>query len=377
MLFYAIVIFTGFILINSCTSDLSEQELDLISSAGSSEIELLKVDSIVLDPGDQMIGRFLEYMKINEEGTTLLFTDQMNQQVFLFDRQGRFINTIGSEGSGPEEFLQIISFDIHNERVVIADESLYVVKIFSVEGELLDSFKLFDGQNFTIPWFGGHLNDRWFYVPVLDLNFTNEKTKSPIVAKIDLSTGRLEKLIGKYDPFVEISNDYSNFHRFAIDEESQQLITSLNTSSRVQIFDLETNTRTNYFSADVPEWRPLQEKITPMMSRQKIRDLTLGTNHVQGIFMNDKLIFQAFQIMTEEWQQTKDILEKQNMLALYDRSGKAFYGTVTLPGLLGEVHNDQLFIIENVNPDQYTIGVYEIELGQNMDHSAVSAGKLQ
>lgn len=360
-----------------CSGASRSDEPEVVEQTGNGKIELVKVDSIVLDPGDQMIGRFLEYMRVNDEGTVLLFADLMNQQLFLFNRQGKLINTIGSEGSGPEEFLQIISFDVDDGRVVVADESLYVVKIFSLEGELLNSFRLFEGEDLVITSFDTHVADRWLYVPVVELKYSNEKSKSAIVAKIDLNTGGVAGLIGKYDPYVKVSNHYHNIQRFAIDEKNQQIITSPNKSPRIQIIDLASDMRIKYFFAETPDWQPLREKVEAMMTRQQIREMTRGSSHVNNISTNERFIFQSFQTLTKQFQETKDPLAKKNMMALYNRNGEAFYGTVELPGLLGAVHGDQLFIIENVNPDQYTIGIYEINLGQSVDHSAVSAGSVQ
>lgn len=347
---------------SGCSSEGTLDEPEVITLAGSGEILLEKVDSFVLDPGEYMFGRFHEYMEMDDEGSILLFVDLINQKSYLFDRQGRLINIIGEMGSGPEEFLQIISFDVDKDRVVIADESLYVVKVFSVEGNLLNNFSLFNNEDLVIPTFGTHVNDQWLYVPIIETRFMQERSKSAIVAKIDLKTGQVAELIGQYDPFVKISKYFNTIQRFAVDDGSQQLITSPDISPRIQIFDLQTNKRIKYVVADIPGWKPLEDRIDAGMSRQQSQALAIGTSHILRIFVNDQWIFQTFQTLTEEFVQTKDPLTKENSLALYDRKGDAFFGSVTLPGLPVALHNNQLFVIENMNPDQFTIGVYEFEV---------------
>lgn len=360
LLVAALISVGGFV--SGCNYERTTDEPEKIPLAGSGEILLEKVDSIVLNPREFMFGRFHEYMEMNDKGTVLLFVDLMSQTVYLFDRQGDLINTIGSEGSGPEEFLQIISFDVDNDQVVIADESLYVVKVFSAEGTLLNNFRLFDEDDLVISSFGTHVNDQFLYVPIIETKHIQERSKSAIAAKIDLSTGDVTDLIGQHDPFTKQYKYHHAVQRFAIDDGSNQMITSLNGSPRLQIFDIESNKRIKYVVADIPGWKQLEDQVDAEMTRQESQALILGTSHIHRIFVNKQWIFQTFQTVTEEFVQTKDPLTKENRMALYDRKGSAFYGSVILPGLPAAVHNNQLFIIENMNPGQFTIGVYEFKV---------------
>lgn len=365
---YAFVILTIVVLISAggtlagCTSDGNMDEPEVLTLSGSGNIDLIKVETIVLDPDEQIFGRFHEYMEVDEDSSILLFVDFINQKNYLFDRQGKLVNIIGETGSGPEEFLQIISFDIDKDRIVIADESLYVVKVFSIDGQLLRNFRLFNNEELVISSFGAHVNDQWLYVPIIETKYMHNRSESAVAAKININTGVVSRLIGQYEPFIKQYKHHHAVQRFAIDDAIDQMVTSLNGSPRIQIFDLKSNKRIKYVVADIPEWKQLEDRVDAETSRQESQALTVGTSHIHRIFVNDQWIFQAFQTLTEEFIQTRDPMSKKNYLALYDREGSTFYGSVILPGLPAAVHNNQLFVIENMNPDQYTIGIYELEM---------------
>lgn len=347
-----------------CTSDAITEVPEKLSRAGNGDIDLKKVDTIVLNPGEQMFGRLHEYMEIDSASSIMLFVDLINQKNYLFDQQGKLVNTIGEVGSGPKEFLQIISFDIDNNRIVIADESLYVVKVFSIDGQLLNNFRLLESESesLVVSTFGAHVKDSYLYIPVIETKYMQERSKSAIVAKIDLKTGELSQLIGKYDPFTQQFKHHHAVQRFAIDDASGHMITSSNGSPRIQIFDLKTNKRIKYVEAEIPEWQPLEDRVDAETSRQESQKLTLGTSHIHRIFVNESWIFQTFQTLTTEFNQTRDPLSKENYLALYDREVNGFFGSIRLPGLPVSVHNNQIYIVENMNPDKFTIGIYEFEM---------------
>jgi len=337
----------------------------MIPKAENTVLEIQKVDSIVLDSGEHLIGQFREEMQIGPEGKILSFTDLMNQQIYLFDSRGNLINIIGGMGSGPEEFRQIIAQTVDDERVIVVDESTLLLKVFSIEGELLNEARIFEDENLFIVWWDTFLEGDTIYLQIIETEKMNREYNSSVVAKIDLKSGELLDLAGRYDPVIETSNDQHHYQHFTLDENAELLYTSSNKFPSVQVFDLKSGNRVDYFkAAQIKQWKELKEKVKATMPRDEIRRIVTGTSYINGIEVTDRFILQSFQTLNNEWWQTKDFLAKDNFLSVYDKSGNTYYGTIPINGVVGDVHDNQLYIIEDTNPDNYTIGVYEIEITQ-------------
>jgi len=338
----------------------------VIQKVELSSVEIQKVDSIVLDSGDQMIGQFRSDMRVNKAGTILSFADLMNQQIYLFGMDGKLINIIGNSGSGPKEFLQIMAHFVADDRVIVVDESTMLVKIFSIDGELINTFKLFKDRNLLLSWWDMDVVGNDMYLSILEPEYSNmDVSKSAMIAKVDLETGEVGPLVGQYDPVFKKQSTYFYYQHFTLGNDEMYLYTSPRTSPHIQIYNLQSNRRVDYFFvSNLEGWNQLQEKVTPEMPRNLIKEIVSGTSGIQGLHVSDKYVLQSFQTITDEFYQTFDHLAKKNYMAVYDKAGKNYYGTIRLPGLLGGVHDGKLYIIEDTNPDNYTIGVYEFEITQ-------------
>jgi hypothetical protein len=285
----------------------------MIQKAENSVLEIRKVDSITLDPGVHLIGQFREEVQISPNGEIFSFTDLMNQQIYLFDREGNLINILGGVGSGPKEFRQIIAQTVDDERIIIVDESTLLLKVFSIEGELLNEAKIFEDENLFIVWWDTFLEGDTIYLQIIEVEKMNSEYNSSVVAKIDLKSGELLNLIGTYDPIIKSSNDHHHYQHFTIDRDTDLLYTSSNKFPRVQVFDLKNGNRVDYFKADqIDQWKELKEKVEATMTRDEIRRIVTGTSYLNGIEITDRFILQSFQTLNNDWWETKDFLTKDN-----------------------------------------------------------------
>src|SRR6056297_1033789 len=127
-----------------CNSDDSGNELTFSKVNNDKTISLQQVDTIVLNAGDRLFGKFREGLRVDSSGEVLSFADDGNQRIYLFDRQGKLINYIGGFGSGPEEFRKISGYFVDQGRLIVVDESQFLAKVFNIDGTLTRSFPLFD-----------------------------------------------------------------------------------------------------------------------------------------------------------------------------------------------------------------------------------------
>ncbi|MDD8020618.1 MAG: NHL repeat-containing protein [Acidobacteriota bacterium] len=69
--------------------------------------------------------------------------DKGNSRIQVFDRNGKFIRTIGKNGQGPGEFESIVAGAIFDRRLILAaDDSLLRVNVYDLKGDYSSSFKI-------------------------------------------------------------------------------------------------------------------------------------------------------------------------------------------------------------------------------------------
>lgn len=290
----------------------------------------------------------------------MLFVENINQQIWMFDHSGELIEVIGSSGRGPEEFMQISGVFIDGKnRLVVTDETQNLVKIFDINGDLISTFSLFDNEQLFIASRDIFVHDDTLYLQVIEAEFLAEKHKSHLIARYDLS-GEFIDLIGRSDPSIEDSNHYLAGNHFAVDTDEDILISSLETTYRLQMFNTQDPDFYEYFGRMPSHWNLLEEEIDPFLPRQEIIEKTVGTSYSLGVFLTNHYILLHSQNTTDLWFQTSDYSEKLNFLTVYDRKSREYIGSIELSGMLGSVYNEQLYIIEDFDPDNFLISRHEM-----------------
>ncbi len=77
----------------------------------------------------------------------IIICDRLLGEIFLFDRKGKYLNTISNRGNGPNEYNSISNFcvDFNKEEIYVCDYQLkYRILTYSFEGEFIRSTKLID-----------------------------------------------------------------------------------------------------------------------------------------------------------------------------------------------------------------------------------------
>lgn len=341
----------GFLFI-SCSS---ETRTDL----NTSEIFLVKTDSIILDQADPLYGKFYEHFKISNSGDVWVFADRLQEKLFVFNKIGEFLTVIGERGKGPKEIMRIAGFDINSKNEVwVYDSSQRMLKIFDLKGNLLHSSSFLDNVQFgTTPFAMQSYRDR-ILTAIIENQYMFEPSESKLLAMITVD-GKVDTLFGKFDPFTKHDNNYNFFNEIAIDENSEEAYVNLVSSPHIQSYNLTDFNKETYFGESSQSFSIPEKEIHSRLPITEVTKRATNTSHVAGLFLTDKYIIQHLQILTEEWFELTDYSLKKNILVVYDKNTRKFIKEISTPYTLGAVKNNRLYFIEDFNPDKYSIGVYE------------------
>lgn len=339
------------VIITSCTKG---------EKPNSVELELVKVDEVILKPSQQdMFGNFRERFKISKDGKMFVFADRIKEKVYLFDNRGNFINRIGEPGKGPKGILSVNGFAVdNNNNIIILDMRQRLLKVFDVEGQLLSSTTIFEDEDIASSSpLEFHVNGGAIYIPIIEMKYFENPAKSRLIGKFNYN-GQLDTLYGQFDPFINEDKNYKFSNRLLITEE-EVIYSNLQTSPFIFEYNLTKN-ELYQFGIRSPSFRLPNKEIAPGLPIPEISKRAVGTSYVIGLYEVGSSLIQHYQSMTEEWFETVDYSEKKNFLVVYDREDREYKGELSTPHTLASVSENKLYFIEDFNPDNYTLGIYEL-----------------
>lgn len=362
------VIFWGFILIlgglSSCTHPSGETFYE--SPLNEKDISLEKVDEFILQnkpDSDFTIGDIRFDFASSADGELHAFFDETNRQFLVADSTGEIQQLIAREGKGPDEILNAAGFDMDEQnQLVVYDNMQRMIKIFDHEGELKSSSELKNNDHFMI---GNDLTafDKKLIAGVFDQKLSqdlneNEAQKSTLAGVFGYD-GELVDTIGTYDPAVNDTKHYNFFSMVSYDTKSNRLISTQYSSYRIQLYELETGERLAWFGRDTENFNEGQEPITGDMPLEKVQKMSIGRSTPMRLHFSQDYIMLYFENMTEEFYETENRNDREFYIALYDRDTFESYGEFELPHAVGNVAGNKLYLIEDNNPDGFTVGMYE------------------
>lgn len=93
------------------------------------------------------------FAKINkiEVSDSYIFVLERERGLYLFDKNGKFIRTIGRKGGGPGEFISLSDFSINENKkeISLLDRRTQTVIKYTFEGKYLDSFRLLNDETIS------------------------------------------------------------------------------------------------------------------------------------------------------------------------------------------------------------------------------------
>ncbi len=172
--------------------------------------------------------------------------------------------------------------------------------------------------------------------------------------------GEIISTFGHYDPFLNEDNVYSLLSYFYLDGERSIIYTVLESSYKIYTYDLKNQTYLNEFGIEFPSFSLPKQEISSQLSIPEINRRSIGNTVTNSIHAAESYFIQHVQVLTKEWFNNVNYEDKDNFLVLYDLESKSFLGEIHTDHTLGAVHNNQLYMIESFDPDNYTIGIYEL-----------------
>ena len=327
-----------------------------------------KAGEIVLDASSfkdsgKNIGKLRPEFVSNRDHSLFAFFDELNMQIVITDNQGQVQQVVSKRGRGPGELMSVLGYNFDEEnRIVAYDGSQRMIKIFELDGDEqsdidIDHERRFVGNRYLFA------KNEEFIVPVINSEFQSsglEKAwQSDLIGKFGYN-GTLLESFGRYDPFLKDPKSYLVFPHVDADLENNQFLSSHPDRYSLQLHNLETRERIAWFGVQTENFNQTDSYIRSQQSHQKIDEQARNLSWTSGVYILPEYFLHYFVILTEEFQQTRDHNEKIHYVTLYDRNSYDSYGEFELPYSLGGVVGNKLYLIEDDNPDNYTIGIYEI-----------------
>lgn len=344
------IILTTVLVCSSCTSD-ENISVDL------SSLSLTKVDSVILENSEPLFGKLTEQFRVNTSGDIWVFAESNQDRIFAFDSLGQFKHVLGERGKGPKGIVRVGGFDIDdNNQVIIYDAAQQMLKIFDLTGELIHSTPFLSDSKLWVHPYGLHAFGDKFLVSVTENKFIREPHKSKLLALVGYD-GTVDTVFGKHDIFTTEDNSYSAEN--TLFNSSDTVYASSVGSPYIQVYDSRTFQQTNYFGEKSASFSIPEKEVHAGLPISEINKRYSGSSVLLGVYGTNRFIVSHMQILTEEFFEATDFSKKKNILVIYDRQTKELIKEIPVSHTLGAVHDNKLYFIEDFNPDNYTIGIYE------------------
>ena len=328
-------------------------------------IEIKKVDEFTLhsaDDSEKLIGNLRFSFASNPAGSLHAFYDEIKKQFLITDNKGEIQEVIGDEGRGPKEIVGVEGYNFNNKnQLVVYDNTQLMIKVYDLDGEILSHAKP-EQSSYPISGSKLHTYDGNLVSGTMDRrllgNLKDQAYKSKLAA-VHNYDGQLLDTIGTYDPSLRKPTSYNLFPIVTVDKKSGHLISTHYHNYRIQVYDLATEQREAWFGRKTEGFTTGEEYVSMNLPRHKIKEKTVGRSSAVSIHTVPNYIVLYFETITEAFYETGNSNKKKSYLAVYNDESYDSYGDVRLPYVLGNVSNGKFYLIENDNPSNYTVGIYE------------------
>lgn len=266
-------------------------------------------ESVVLETTeDNLIGKI---NKLQLDSNYIYILDQRQNEIFIFDKKGKYQNKISKQGRAADEYLSIEDFNVYNSSIYCLSRANKKIFCYTLDGELREAYSLDDWyNNFAI------VNDSLIY---LYTEYSSKKGYNFIL--FNYRSNRVIEKLDKYEKNQGYDFPLSPFHwcddKLFITEQFDPTIYQLTKQGKIPYctfdFNLLNKLPENYKTED---WTKLmdQYRFKEMFERieyihisgnrlfiiykayydglgirENIVKVNLEDNKVQVIRLNDKL----------------------------------------------------------------------------------------
>lgn len=354
------------VLLSSCDGD----SIDNFSESKNlnQELRLQKVDTFELQKEDSLsdrkIGQIREYLlKKHPSENIYAFYDKIFKQ-FLISRGSKIFSIIGGKGRGPKEFVDISSYNFDEEgNLVVHDNGLGLIKTFDLSGELIHTTKVQPSKKFAIIGQYLYTFQGQYVFGILQHEYLSnlDEAWNSSLAGFYSKEGKITESFGVYDPYIKSIKHYDVYSVINVDRDNSILLSTQGTIYRIQMYDLNTKERIAYFGYKSSNFKEIDEEIDSHEPLSIRKEKSINQSFTSGVYFTSKYVILAFQNLSMEWFTSSDPRTKQYYIAVYDRETKDFLDELLLPYPLANIMDGRLYLLENDNPVEYTLGIYELE----------------
>jgi len=171
------------------------------------EIEFKVKEDLVIGSADDENSRFFEWLSLDvDESGNIYVLDRGSHRIQKFDKEGRFMMTMGRMGQGPGEFSSPDHITLDEEKNIYVKDGTKA-HIFDKEGQFVRSFLIpLNSHNFKITKEGRFLGER------LDIRPPDELSEDVVLMNENLTV--LEEIAGY--PSIRMDSMFNRKDRFAI-----------------------------------------------------------------------------------------------------------------------------------------------------------------
>ena len=168
---------------------------------------------------------------------------------------------------------------------------------------------------------------------------------------------------GKYDSLTNSMMDYLLLPVLSLDNETGYIYSVRSNGYIIEGWDVETKKRNLVINQKPNFFTHPKKKIAQNLEHKEIMKRSIDMTFTSGLFVTEKFVYLYMEKITEDFMYStdKDPSKKIQLLAIYSKAGKLLAET-KLDHVLANIIDDNLHLIENDDPDNYTIGVYEFSL---------------
>lgn len=171
------------------------------------KIEFKLKEDLVIGSADDENSRFFEWLSLDvDESGNIYVLDRGSHRIQKFDREGKFMMTMGRKGQGPGEFSSPDHITLDEEKNIYVKDGTKA-HIFDKEGQFVKSFPIpLNSHNFKIT------NENRFLGERLDIRPPDELSEDVVLMNENLT---VLKEIASY-PSIRMDSMFNRKDRFAI-----------------------------------------------------------------------------------------------------------------------------------------------------------------
>ena len=322
------------------------------------EFELSEV--LVLEPQNPMtLGRSMGITPVAPDQSRFLVKNHNNSYVNVFSRDGDHLHHFGEPGRGPEEIDRIFMSGFDDElNVLIWDAGQDLLKFFDSNGDFIRADEAFISRGIWSRENLLHFTGSGWILPVeIPGAQAWDDRESVALFNDDFSE---QTIGGGWDPFYKESATILQHPLITYDRESNHTWIVHRTSPSIRVIDHSLN-EVHKISHHSPNFLQADQDILMEFSVEERQQALSRTSLLMQPYLTDRYFIHYFINQTEEVFQTLDSSDAGLFVAVYDRFTYEYLGEIEIPGVLTGVIDNQLMVLLDEDPDNFTIGLYEIQ----------------